>query len=243
MFRSSLLSARYAFVDVETTGFSPTADAVVEVGCVVVEGGQALATFETLVNPGRAIPPAVTAIHGITDAQVVSKPPLAAVAPLLEALCAGAIVVAHNAVFDLSFLPFLQSRPSLCSYRFAARVVPDAPNHKCQTLRDFFAVRDPILESRDPHRALADAAVTRHIFFACLRRYLAAGLPNDVNAMLAFTRRHPQLCRYELRARAPLCHAEQSLSRARRGIEGQPLSRNQTNCMVSTATVPKFYFR
>ena len=249
------VSARYAFVDVETTGFSPITCAVVEVACLVVDHGEVVATFETLVDPQQPIPPYVTAIHGITDQDVASKPALANVAPFVASLCDGAIVVAHNAGFDLGFLPFLQKYPSLCSYRLAYRVVPEAPNHRNQTLGDFFQVSDPILESRSAHRALADAIVTRHVFFACLKRYLRAGLPSDVRSLIAFTRRHPQLCRYEQRVSchaelAPChpelvpCHAEQcACAERRRSIEAPPSSRFSTAHTVSTTSTPKFHFR
>ncbi len=197
-------SARYAFVDVETTGFSPATCAVVEVACLIVERGVLVETFESLVNPQQLIPPYATAVHGITDMDVAGQPTLEAVAPYVESMCANAIVVAHNAAFDLGFLPFLKKFRSVCSYRLAARVVPEAPNHRNQTLGAFFNVTDPLLESRRAHRALADAVVTRHVFFACLSRYLRAGLPDDVASLLAFTRRHPQLCRYMLAIALPL---------------------------------------
>ena len=145
--------------------------------------------------------------------------------------------------FDLGFLPFLQKFPSLCSYRLACRVVPEAPNHRNQTLRDFFHVRDPVLESRSAHRALADAVVTRHVFFACLKRCLRSGLSGDVRSLRAFTRRHPQLCRYEQchrhaelapgRAELVPCHAELVEAPRKSGAPG----------MVSTTTTAKFHFR
>jgi len=209
-------SARYAFVDVETTGFTPATCAVVEIGCLVVDHGRIVATFETLVNPLQPIPPRATAIHGIRDDDVARKPTLGMVAPIVRSVCSGAIVVAHNAAFDLAFLPFLQNSPSLCSYRLAARVVPEAPNHKNQTLRAFFKVCDPLLDGRSAHRALADVIVTKHVFFACLTRYLRAGFPADIGSLLAFasTRiaRPPLNCHAELveapRRELPSCHAE-----------------------------------
>ena len=241
MLHANLLSTRYAFVDVETTGFSPVTCAVVEVACLVIDGGHVAAMFETLINPQQSIPSYVTDIHGITDRDVVTKPRLTEVEPFLEAMCDGAIVVAHNAAFDLGFLPFLRKNRSICSYRLAARVVPEAPNHRNQTLREFFRVSDPILNSRAPHRALADVAVTRHVFFACLRRYLYAGLPDNIASLVAFTRRHPQLCRYELRTP---CHPEQcACAECCRSIEGQRLPWSSVTRTVSTATAPKFRFR
>ena len=177
---------RFAFVDVETTGIDPSTCAVVEVACQIVEAGQVVTTFESLVDPGCAIPPFVTAIHGIDDTMVAGKPLLHELAPVLLDHCRGAVVVAHNAAFDRRFLPFLAGHPSACSWRLASRVVPEAPNHKNQTLGAFFGVRDPQLHGRRSHRALADVIVTRHVFFHCLERYVAAGHDDDLEALFDF---------------------------------------------------------
>jgi DNA polymerase III subunit epsilon len=177
---------RFAFVDVETTGFDPAHCAVVEVACQIVEGGVVTASFESLVNPCHAIPPLVTGIHGIDDSMVWGMPMLRDLKAGLLDLCRGAVVVAHNAAFDRRFLPFLARHPSACSWRLASLVVPEAPNHKNQTLGHFFNVSDPNLAGRRPHRALADVIVTRHVFFHCIERYIAAGYDDDIEALLDF---------------------------------------------------------
>ena len=100
--------------------------------------------------------------------------------------CRGAVVVAHNAAFDRRFLPFLAAHPSACSWRLAAKVVPEAPNHKNQTLRAFFGVDDPKLHGRRSHRALADVIVTRHVFFHCIERYVALGYDDHIEALFDF---------------------------------------------------------
>lgn len=182
----AIQAERFAFVDVETTGIDAATSAVVEVACQVVDAGRVVATFESLVDPCRPIPPFVTGIHGIDDGMVRGKPVLGELVPALLELCDGAVIVAHNAAFDRRFLPFLAGHPSACSWRLASRVVPEAPNHKNQTLRSFFGVRDPKLLGRRPHRALADVIVTRHVFFHCIERYLAAGYDDDIEALFDF---------------------------------------------------------
>jgi DNA polymerase III epsilon subunit-like protein len=106
--------------------------------------------------------------------------------PWLRAICDDAVIVAHNASFDRRFLPFLAHQPSICSLALARRTVPDAPNYKNQTLAAFFGVRDPALRGRRAHRALADVIVTRHVFFHCVDRYVAAGYPDDLDALAEF---------------------------------------------------------
>jgi DNA polymerase III subunit epsilon len=179
-------NGRFAFVDVETTGIDPNRCAVVEVACQIVEAGQVVATFESLVNPCRGIPPFVTAIHGIHDGMVWGQPKLRELVPDLRRLCRGAVIVAHNAAFDRRFLPFLAAQPSACSWRLASLVVPEAPNHKNETLGRFFEVSDPLLDGRNAHRALADVIVTRHVFFRCIERYVAAGHADHLEALFDF---------------------------------------------------------
>lgn len=181
---SAVASATFAVVDVETTGIDPARDRVVEVACVLVRNRQIVHAFSTLVQPGCAIPAIASAVHGISDAMVANAPALAVIAPELETLCADAIVVAHNASFDLAFLPFLKTRPHLCSMRLAQRVVPDAPNYKNQGLRHHLGVDTGDLLESTPHRALGDVHVTAAILRICLDRYLAAGGTDDIDALV-----------------------------------------------------------
>ena len=162
---------RYAVVDVETTGFSPTSDRVVEVACVVIQDGRVERRWSSLVDPERPIPWRASEIHGITDDDVAQAPSFAEVERELIALCAGATVVAHNASFDLGFLTALRAQPHLCTLALARRAFPHAPNHKNQTLRRYLEVdRDPMLRGLEAHRALADALVTAAILLRCLAR-------------------------------------------------------------------------
>ncbi len=131
---------RYAVIDVETTGFSPISDRVVEAACVLVEEHTIVRTWSSLVNPGRPIPDYASRVHGITAADVASAPSFERVQRELRALCEGATVVAHNASFDLSFLPLLAALPSLCTLPLARRRFPNAPNHKNQTLRAYLQI-------------------------------------------------------------------------------------------------------
>ncbi|GAC1656403.1 MAG: hypothetical protein NVS9B12_08060 [Vulcanimicrobiaceae bacterium] len=187
---TKLADATFAFVDVETTGISPTTCAVVEVACMVVRAGKTVAAFETLVDPAMRIPPFATSIHGISDACVAGAPRLDEVLPHLQLLVRDAVVVAHNARFDLGFLPSLRFRPVACSWRLAAKVCPEAPNHKNQTLRHFFQIDAPELHGRPAHRAMADAIVTRYVFAACLARFARMGRGECVEDLLRFLQPH-----------------------------------------------------
>jgi DNA polymerase III subunit epsilon len=93
-----------AFLDVETTGTDPLNDRLIEVGIVIGRGGEIVERHSWLIHPGRAIPGESTAIHGITDADVVGKPAFAEVAAEILSHLGGAIPAAYNASFDRSFL-------------------------------------------------------------------------------------------------------------------------------------------
>lgn len=163
---------RYAVIDVETTGFSPTTDRVVEAACVLVHDGAIVHTWSSLVQPARPIPEYASRVHGITDLDVANAPPFSRVQRQLYELCEDAMVVAHNASFDLSFLPMLAPLPSLCTLQLARRRFPNAPNHKNQTLRAYLQIDDLLrcyVEAAvQPHRALSDALVTAGILLRCL---------------------------------------------------------------------------
>lgn len=178
--RARFSETTFAFVDVETTGMDPRQDRVVEAACVVTHAGRRTESFSTLVNPRRPIPATASAVHHLTDDCVARAPSLESIVPRLTALVADAVVVAHNAAFDLAFLPFLRERPTLCSLRFARLAVPEAPNHKNQVLRYHLGVRDAALSRGSAHEALGDAIVTSLVFDECVRRYLRAGGSDDV---------------------------------------------------------------
>ncbi len=172
---------RYAVIDVETTGFSPRTDRVVEMACVLVQDRRIVRSWSTLVNPGRTIPDYATRIHGISDADVADAPSFAAAQGRLRRMCAGATMVAHNAGFDRGFLPGIAHLPWLCTVRLARRSFPAAPNYKCQTLRSYLDVDDHLFRlvrgderQMQPHRALGDALVTAGILLRCLDTFRQA---------------------------------------------------------------------
>jgi DNA polymerase III epsilon subunit-like protein len=159
---------RYAVIDLETTGFSPHEDRVVEMACVLMEDGAILRTWSTLVDPGRPIPGYATGVHGITDADVRGAPAFAMAQRYLRVICEGSIAAAHNAAFDSSFLPGLRDLRWICTLELARRCFPNAPNHKCQTLRRYLQIEPASAAALQPHRALSDALVTAGILVRCL---------------------------------------------------------------------------
>jgi DNA polymerase III epsilon subunit family exonuclease len=95
----------FAFFDVETTGASADfGHRVIEMGIARVEGGRVVAQYQQLLDPGRRVGPAITALTGISQAMVDGQPTFADELPRMLDLFRGAVVVGHNVRFDLSFL-------------------------------------------------------------------------------------------------------------------------------------------
>jgi DNA polymerase-3 subunit epsilon len=178
----SLRDVTFVIVDLETTGGRASAktpggpcDAITEIGAVKVRGGEVLGEFATLVDPGRAIPPQIVELTGITTAMVRDAPTIGAVLPMFLEFARGAVLVAHNAGFDIGFLKaaaaqcdLVWPRPAvLCTVRLARRVLTrdEAPSVRLSALAQLFHA------SCEPtHRALDDAKATVDVLHALIER-------------------------------------------------------------------------
>ena len=104
--RSLLLkSLTYVVLDLETTGlYADSGDEIVEIGAVLVEKGQLISSFHTMVHPGRPIPSSATTVTGIRDKDVATAPKIDQIFPGFCSFLAHHILVAQNAKFDMSFI-------------------------------------------------------------------------------------------------------------------------------------------
>lgn len=170
----SLAETTFVVVDLETTGGRAT-DEITEIGAVKVRGGVVLGEFATLVDPGRDIPPQIVSLTGITSAMVSDAPRIDAVLPMFLEFARGAVLVAHNAGFDVGFLKAAARRcdivwprpPTLCTVRLARRVLSreEAPSVRLAALAKLFAVA-----TQPTHRALDDARATVDVLHALIER-------------------------------------------------------------------------
>jgi DNA polymerase-3 subunit epsilon len=157
-----MFAPRVCFVDVETTGTSPSRDRVTEVGVVAVDrDGEAwrVAEWSSLVNPGIPIPPEIAWLTGISDQMVRSAPPFAGIAEHLYDTFEDSLFVAHNARFDFGFLKSEFARAGiawnarmLCTVRLSRRLYPDRGSHSLDAIAARFG-----LDDSERHRALGDA--------------------------------------------------------------------------------------
>jgi DNA polymerase-3 subunit epsilon len=173
-----LFDVTFCVLDLETTGGSPDRCGITEIGAVKVRGGECVGTFQTLVNPGAAIPPEITVLTGITEAMVLPAPRIEAVLPALLEFLGDAVFVGHNTRFDVGFLqaalarsgrPRLTNR-TIDTLALARRLVRDeVPNCRLGTLAAHLR-----LDHRPSHRALDDALATADLLHVLLER--AAGM-------------------------------------------------------------------
>jgi DNA polymerase-3 subunit epsilon len=198
----------FCVIDLETTGGSAERCGITEIGAVKTRGGVCLGTFQTLVNPGAAIPPVITVLTGITQAMVVPAPRIETVLPTLLEFVGEAVVVGHNVRFDLSFLqaalarserPRLANR-SIDTCALARRLVRDeVPNCKLGTLADRFR-----LDHQPSHRALDDALATADLLHLLLERAAGLGVTGlDDLLTLPTMAGHAQASKLTLTSRLP----------------------------------------
>jgi DNA polymerase-3 subunit epsilon len=173
-----LSQVTFCVIDLETTGGSAASCGITEIGAVKLRGGECLGTFQTLVNPGCAIPPAITVLTGITHSMVMPAPRIEAVLPSLLEFIGDAVIVGHNIRFDLSFVQAAlerDQRPKLTNravdtVALARRLVRnEVPNCKLGTLAEHLR-----LNHKPSHRALDDALATGDLLHLLIER--AGGL-------------------------------------------------------------------
>jgi DNA polymerase-3 subunit epsilon len=185
----------FAVLDVETTGTRPRDDdRVTDVAVVLVHGERRELVFESLVDPGRHIPPWITTMTGISDATVAGAPSFDGIAdPLLQAL-GGRVFTAHNARFDWGFVSAEFSRtrglalvgPRLCTVRLARALLPELPSRGLDPLMQHFGI-----ENQARHRAAGDALATAELLgrLILMARERGARTYADLETLSASARR------------------------------------------------------
>ncbi|KUI29700.1 hypothetical protein AU196_05160 [Mycobacterium sp. IS-1742] len=174
----SLRDTTFVVVDLETTGGRATGDhpdAITEIGAVKVRGGEVLGELATLVDPGRAIPPQIVSLTGITTAMVCAAPRIESVLPSFLEFARGSVLVAHNAGFDIGFLRAAAEQcrltwprpPVLCTVKLARRVLTreEAPSVRLSALAQLFHAK-----TTPTHRALDDARATVDVLHGLIER-------------------------------------------------------------------------
>ena len=174
-----LADVPFVALDLETTGARAGTGKITEIGAVRIEGFRVVGTFHTLVNPQRPIPPMITHITGITHAMVADAPRIEQVVPDLLEFLEGAVIVAHNASFDVGFLNYELQRlkgrrlgeGAIDTLPLARLLAPGLPNYRLGTVAD--ALGAPVAAC---HRALEDAQAAGHVFITLVGRLQERGI-------------------------------------------------------------------
>ena len=164
--RNQSLRDSYVVFDLETTGFSPVANRIIEIGAVKVADGKITEKFSTFVNPQVPIPYRIEELTGINDNMVLDAPTIETILPEFLKFCEGCVMVAHNASFDMSFIEEncrrlgLEREFTIVDTVALARVLmPQLNRFKLDTVAKALKIS---LENH--HRAVDDAGCTAEIF-------------------------------------------------------------------------------
>lgn len=160
--------------DIETTGRVPGVDHIAEIGAVRFEGGEPVAVFSTLIDPGIPMPAGASAVNGITDEMLVGKPKIEDLLESLSEFCGDTPLVAHNAPFDTQFLLADYKKHELPTPRgvildtltMSRKVLPGLANYKLGTIVDHLKISS----NSDFHRAEEDATYCGRVFQHLLQR-------------------------------------------------------------------------
>lgn len=161
----------FVVFDLETTGFSAEVDRIIEIGAVKIKNGEIVDNFSKFVNPKIPIPFRIEKLTGINDSMVMEAEPIEKILPEFLEFCGDAVMVAHNAGFDTSFIINNAERlgikydPTIMDTVLLAQfVIPNLHNYKLDTLCKHLAVS---LEKH--HRAVDDAQATAYIYLKMVK--------------------------------------------------------------------------
>ena len=187
-----LSKTTFVVVDLETNGGSAQEAGITEIGAVKVLGGEVIGEFQTLINPGTGIPPFIALLTGITEAMIGPAPKLGEVLPSFWEWAGDAVLVAHNAPFDIGFLKAANAKHGIAwhspgvldtvTLAKAALIRDEVPNRKLGTLAAYFnSPTEPV------HRALADARATVHVMHCLFERLGSLGITTIDEALALST--------------------------------------------------------
>ena len=195
---SRLEDLTYVVFDTETTGLMPSTDEIVQIAAVRLVNGRRVdgEVFDTLVDPQRPIPAASTEVHGITDQMVKGAPTIADAGRAFHRFAQGAVLVAHNAPFDLEFLRRHEAgigarfdNPVLDTVLLSAVIYGQTEVHSLDALTARLGITIP---EAARHTAIGDTVATADAFLKLLPMLKGRGFAT-FGEVLSEVRRHGRL--------------------------------------------------
>ena len=176
-------SGEYVVFDIETTGLSPYRCDITEIGAVRIKDGVIGADFQTFIRPRGSIPPGIVALTGITDEMVKDAPgPKEALSAFRE-FCGDALLVAHNAPFDMGFIVQKGAeagidftRDSIDTIVLCKIAFPELTRYKLNLVAKHLNIH------LDHHRAVSDAVCTAKVMLECFKVFKKADM-HDLEAL------------------------------------------------------------
>lgn len=159
----------FVALDVETTGFSPISNELIEISAIKYKGTRKIDNFSTLLKPSQQIPQRITQITGITNELVLHAPCIKEIQPLLIDFISNYTIVAHNASFDMKFLQenfrgnFKQNRV-IDTVQLSRQMFPKLENHKLGTVAKHIGIKEDGF-----HRAEFDCECCAKIYMEYLQ--------------------------------------------------------------------------
>ena len=161
------LTNDYVLVDIETTGFSPQYDDIIEIGAIKVKNNKIIKEYQTLIKTNRKLSPMISNLTGITNEMLNKGKNIDIVLNEFLEFAENDILIAHNANFDINFL-YDKSKMHINQYmkndfidtmRIAKKILPNLPNYKLSTLAQYYNV-----DYSNAHRGLVDVKITYEVY-------------------------------------------------------------------------------
>lgn len=181
----------FAVVDVEATGGTRQANRIIEIGVVLTDGFEVENTFQTLVDPGRDVPPFVQRLTGIRQEELASAPQFGELAEGLAGMLSERVFVAHNVGFDYAIVSDEMRRAlcpielrQLCTLRLSRKFFPGHGHYKLGDVAAFLC-----LPEFEHHRALGDAMAAAGILKRVLEEHGEAEVEKLVSRRRYYARK------------------------------------------------------
>lgn len=182
------LDGEIVVFDLETTGFKPDTEHIIEIGAVIIRNGKIIDRFSEFVNPGKPIPANITQLTGISDDMVADAAPVETVLPRFLDFIGERPVAAHNADFDVGFIAYNCEQlgcerefTSVDTLPLSRALLPHQRHHKLNDVAEALGVGD-----FNHHRACDDAETTGKILIKFLSELASSGVQDiqDINLAL-----------------------------------------------------------